>query len=130
MRLMICMTACLALAISPSAVAAKTGAKPAQFQLNETTWTFVDPDHKVKAIESIDASGNYIENAVSGKHLDHGTAVMKDGKACFTSAMTKDGEMCWTTHPTKVGHSMATKSDKGQKLNVTRAAYKALEMPK
>ena len=36
--------------------------------------------------------GNYIANAVSGKHIDHGTAVMKDGKACFTSAMTKDGE--------------------------------------
>ena len=61
-----------------------------KFQLNETTWTCVDPG--VKARESIDASGNYIENAVSGKHIDHGTAVMKGGKACFTSAMTKDGE--------------------------------------
>ena len=113
-----------------SAAVAKPAAKPAGFQLNETSWTYVDPDKRVKAIESIDASGNYIENAVSGKHIDHGTAVMKDGKACFTSAMTKEGESCWTTHPTKIGHSMKTTSDKGQKLTVTRVAYKPLSMPK
>ena len=113
-----------------SAAVAKPAAKSAGFQLNETSWTYVDPDKKVKAIESIDASGNYIENAVSGKHIDHGTAVMKDGKACFTSAMTKEGESCWTTHPTKIGHSMKTTSDKGQKLTVTRVAYKPLSMPK
>ena len=46
--------------------------------------------------ESVDADGKYI--TVSGKeHIDHGTAVMKDGKACFTSAMDKQGEVCWTT---------------------------------
>ena len=130
MRLFICTTACLALATSPSALAAKAAAKPAQFQLNETTWTFIDPDKKVKAIESVDASGNYIENAVSGKHIDHGAAVMKDGKVCFTSAMSKDGEDCWTTHPTKIGHSMNTTSDKGMKLTVTRVAYRPMSMPK
>ena len=103
--------------------------KPA-FQLNQTTWTFVDLDKKVKARQSIDAKGNYIENAVSGKHIDHGTAVMKDGKACFTSAMTKDGEICWTTKAVAIGRSMHTVSDKGEKLTVTRAAYVPPSMPK
>jgi hypothetical protein len=130
MRSIIFVTAALAFcACSGQAAAkAKPAAKPAAFQLNETTWTFVDKKTKVR--ESIDADGNYIENAVSGKHIDHGTAVMKDGKACFTSAMTKDGEMCWTTSPVKIGHSMNTVSDKGDKLKVTRVAYVKLSMPK
>ena len=55
---------------------------------------------------------------------------MKDGKACFTSAMTKEGEVCWTTRPVKVGHSMVTTNDKGQKLKVTRIAYVPMSMPK
>ena len=111
-----------------SAAAAKTTA----FQINTRTWTYVDPEKKVKARESIDADGNYIENAVSGKHIDHGTAVMKDGKVCFTSAMTKEGEVCWTTpaHALKIGHSFVATSDKGQKLRVTRVAYMKLSMPK
>jgi len=67
---------------------------------------------------------------VSGKHIDHGTAVMKGGKACFTSAMTKDGEMCWTTKPTKIGQSMVTTNDKGEKLKVTRVKYVPMSMPK
>jgi hypothetical protein len=129
MRVTLCAIA-LTTVLAGSSVVAKPAAKPAEFQLNETSWSFVDPDKKVKAIESIDASGNYIENAVSGKHIDHGTAVMKDGKACFTSAMNNNGEDCWTTHPVKVGHSMKTMSDKGQKLTVTRVAYKPLKMPK
>ena len=129
MRVPLCAIA-LTSVLAGSSLIAKPAAKPAEFQLNETSWTYVDPDKKVKAIESIDASGNYIENAVSGKHIDHGTAAMKDGKACFTSAMTKEGESCWTTHPTKVGHSMKTTSDKGQKLTVTRVAYKPMSMPK
>jgi len=76
--------------------------------------------------------GNYIENAVNGKHVDHGTAVMKGDKACFTSAMTKEGELCWTTppHAVKIGHSFVTTSDKGRKLRVTRVKYVKLEMPK
>ena len=129
MRLTICIAAAAVFAVTPTVAPAKS-AKAAAFQLNGTTWTFVDPVKKVKARESIDADGNYIENAVAGKHLDHGTAVMKDGKACFTSAMTSDGEECWTVRAVAVGHSMATTSDKGHKLTVTRVAYMPLHMPK
>jgi hypothetical protein len=152
MRLTICLTAALALcacakqAQTPAnnavteanademnaaeANAAAPATTPAAFQLNETTWTYIDPKEKVKAQQSIDANGNYIENAVSGKHIDHGTAVMKGDKACFTSAMTKEGEVCWTTKPTAIGQSMDTVSDKGQKLTVTRVAYVPMSMPK
>jgi hypothetical protein len=128
MRTTICLAATLALVAGSAPADAKTAAKPAAFQLNETTWTYVDHGKKVR--ESIDADGNYIENAVSGKHVDHGTAVMKADKACFTSAMTKQGERCWTTKPVKIGHSMVTTSDKGQKLKVTRVAYMKLTIPK
>ena len=124
MRLTICLAAALVLGASSTPALAKG------FQLKMTTWTFVDPDQKVKARESIDADGNYIENAVSGKHIDHGTAVMKGNKACFTSAMTKDGEMCWTTRPTKIGQTMVTTNDKGRKLKVTRVAYVPMSIPK
>jgi hypothetical protein len=152
MRLTICLTAALALcacqkqAEAPAnnaaaeanagemnvaeANAAAPAATPAAFQLNETTWTYTDPKAKVPVQESIDANGNYIENAVSGKHIDHGTAVMKGDKACFTSAMTKEGELCWTTKPTDIGQSMDTVSDKGDKLTVTRVAYVPMSMPK
>jgi hypothetical protein len=121
-------TACLIAALSLSASSTQVAAKTAPFQLNTTTWTFVENGKKVR--ESIDADGNYIETSVAGKHIDHGTAVMKDGKACFTSAMTKDGEMCWTTRPVSIGHSMVTTNDKGRKLKVTRVAYVKLSMPK
>ena len=124
MRFAICLAALTAFCATQAA------AKSPAFQLNGTSWAFVDPDKKVKARESIDASGHYIENAVSGKHIDHGTAVMKGNKACFTSAMNNDGEMCWTTHPTKIGHSMVSTNDKGKKLKVTRIAYVKLTMPK
>src|SRR3954453_365128 len=126
MRLSICLIAVVTLASAATPAVAKGPA----FQINETTWTYVDPDQKVKARESIDANGNYIENAVSGKHIDHGTAVMKGDKVCFTSAMTKEGEMCWTTKPTKVGQSMVTKNDKGKSLKVTRVAYVPMSIPK
>src|SRR3954449_1541281 len=119
MRLSICLIAVVTLASAATPAVAKGPA----FQINETTWTYVDPDQKVKVRESIDADGNYIENAVSGKHIDHGTAALKDGKACFTSAMNSDGEECWTTKPVAVGHSMRTTSDKGHKLTVTRVKY-------
>jgi hypothetical protein len=127
MRPIICITVSLALCAGATPVLAKAS-KPAAFQLNQTSWTYIDHGKKVR--ESIDADGNYIENAVSGKHVDHGTAVMKEDKACFTSAMTKDGEVCWTTKPVKIGHSMVTTSDKGEKLKVTRVAYVKLSMPK
>ena len=126
MRLTICLTTALVLSAGSTPLAAK----PAHFQLMSTTWTYVDPDQKVKVRESIDAKGNYIENAVSGKHIDHGTAVMKDGKACFTSAMNSSGEECWTVKPVSVGHSMVVTSDKGKKLKVTRIKYAKLSMPK
>lgn len=128
MRLLTCTAIVAFLGVAGSADA-KTAAK-AGFQLNHTSWTFVEPDSKVKARESIDAKGNYIENAVSGKHIDHGTAVMKDGKACFTSAMNSDGEECWTVKPVAIGHSMVTTSDKGHKLTVRRVGYVTLKMPK
>ena len=73
-------------------------AAPAGFQINETSWEFT---RKGKATtESVDANGNYV--AWSGdEHIDHGTAVMKEDKVCFTSAMDKEGEICWTTSPTR-----------------------------
>lgn len=130
MRLIITLTAALVVFTSAAQVEAKAkhAAKSATFQLNETTWTFTQKGTKLK--ESIDAAGNYIENEASGKHVDHGTAVMKGDKACFTSAMTKEGEVCWTTTPVKVGHSITTTSDKGEKLKVTRVRYAKLSMPK
>ena len=102
-------------------------AEPAEFTLAETTWTFTRDGKAIQ--ESIDAGGNYIANA-GKEHVDHGTAVMKGDKACFTSAMTKDGEDCWTTKPVAIGESMDTTSDKGKKLTVTRVAYEALTIPK
>ena len=127
MRVTICFTAALVVCAASTPALAKT-AKPAAFQLNETTWTFVDKGVKVR--ESIDASGNYIENAVNGKHIDHGAAVMKGQKACFTSAMTKEGEVWWTTprYALKIGQSFVAKSDKGEKLRVTRVKYLPLKM--
>jgi hypothetical protein len=125
MRVTICLAAALAFCASAAA------AKPAAFQIKTTSWTYVDKkDGKLK--ESIDADGNYITNTIGGKHIDHGTAVMKDSKACFTSAMTKDGEVCWTTprYAMKLGHSFVATSDKGEKLKVTRVAYAKLSMPK
>ena len=96
--------------------------------INETTWTFTEKDG-TKVKESIDAKGNYITNALDGKHVDHGTAVMKDGKACFTSAMDKEGEVCWSDPKLAVGQSGETTSDKGEKLTVTRVAYESMTMP-
>ena len=128
MRTIICLTA--ALAFGATSAQAHKVAKAAPFDIKNTSWSFVD--HGKKVHETIDADGNYIENAVSGKHIDHGTVVMKDKKACFTSAMTKEGEDCWTTPRSalKVGHSFVTRNDKGRKLKVTRIAYVKLEMPK
>ena len=95
--------------------------------LNETTWEFTDAESKKPIQESVDAAGKYI--AVSGKeHFDHGTAAMKDGKACFTSAMSKEGEVCWTDPMLAVGASGETTSGKGEKLTVKRVAYVSLTM--
>lgn len=102
-------------------VEANAVATPAEFQLNGTTWTFTDKDGQAVQ-ETIDDSGNY--SATSGaKEIDRGTAVIKDGKACFTSAVDKSGETCWTTQPVAIGQSMETTSDKGEKLTVMRVDY-------
>jgi hypothetical protein len=93
---------------------------PAAFSINETSWEYTR-DGKPRQ-ESIDAGGNYIITS-GAEHIDHGTAVMKDGKACFTSAMTKEGEVCWTDPKLEVGASGETVSDKGEKLHLKRVAY-------
>ena len=90
--------------------------------ITETSWEFTDPDTGKPIQESVDKAGNYIAN--SGKeHIDHGTAVMKDGKACFTSAMTKEGEVCWTDPMLAEGQPGETTNEKGEKLTVKRVAY-------
>ena len=57
-------------------------------------------------------------------------ALATGAKACFNSKMDREGEVCWMTRPVSVGHSMATVSDKGEKLTVTRVKYTPLKMPK
>ena len=129
-------TACLALAgcnraDAPAAAndanAAAPAAEPAAFEIKETSWEFSDAESGKAIFESVDANGNYIANA-GAEHFDHGTAVMKDGKACFTSAMTDEGEVCWTDPKLEVGQSGETVSDKGEKLTVKRVEYKPLTM--
>lgn len=108
------------MAMDANAADANAMVAPAAFQIAGTSWEFT-MDGKAQT-ETIDSSGNYV--AWSGaEHIDHGTAVMKDGKACFTSAMTKDGEVCWTDPKVEVGQSGETTSDKGEKLTVKRIAY-------
>ena len=60
MRVIICLSAALAF----SAVSTPLAAKAAPFQLNKSSWSYMDHGKKVR--ETIDADGNYIENAVSG----------------------------------------------------------------
>ena len=107
------------MAMDANAMDANAMATPAAFQINDTSWEFTREGKNIT--ESIDASGNYVAWAGT-EHVDHGTSVMKDGKACFTSAMDKQGEVCWTTKPTDIGQSMDTTSDKGEKLTVKRVA--------
>lgn len=141
MRAIICLSAAFALAgcnqasesppaadnMAEAANADAAAAPAALTTINETTWEYTDPDSGKPIQESVDANGNYI--AVSGtEHIDHGTAVMKDGKACFTSAMDKEGEVCWTDPILAIGQSGETTSDKGEKLTVKRVAYVPLTM--
>lgn len=97
-------------------------ATPAASSLDETTWTYTEKGKKIQ--ESIDADGNYVATSGS-EHIDHGKYASVGGKACFTSAMDKKGPRCWTVKDTAVGETMATTSDKGEKLMVTRIAYVA-----
>lgn len=102
-------------------------ATPAGLVLTETSWEFTDPKTKKLMLESVDANGNYI--AQSGtEHIDHGTAAVKGGKACFTSAMDKEGEVCWTDPKLEVGQSGTSTSDKGETLTLKRVEYKPLSM--
>lgn len=98
---------------------------PAAWSINETSWEFTVNGMPMQ--ESIDASGNYIINS-GDEHIDHGTAVVKDGKICNTSAMNNDGETCWSLGALEVGASGEAVSDAGQKLTVTRIAYAPLTM--
>ncbi len=106
---------------------ANMAAPAALASINETTWEFTDAKSGKPIQESVDAAGKYI--AMSGKkHIDHGTAVMKDGKVCFTSAMDKEGEVCWTDPMIAVGASGETTSSKGEKVSVKRTDYVAMTM--
>lgn len=107
--------------------ASNAAAPMALASINETTWEFTDAKTGKAIQESVDAAGKYIANA-GAEHFDHGTAVMKDGKACFTSAMNKDGEVCWSDPMLAEGQSGETTSDKGEKLTVKRTAYVPLTM--
>ena len=109
-------------AAAADANAAAPAATPAAFTINETSWEYTDPKTKKAVTESIDATGNYVTWA-GAEHIDHGTAVDKGGKACFTSAMNKDGEMCWTDPKIEPGASGETVNDKGEKLAIKRIAY-------
>ena len=93
---------------------------PAAAALYETTWEFTQDGKALQ--ESIDATGNYIPTAGT-EVVDHGTAVQKDGKACFTSAVKKEGEDCWADPVLEIGESGETTSDKGKKLTIKRVAY-------
>lgn len=106
---------------------AANAATPAAMSLNGTSWEYTREG--VAYVETIDANGAYITDTADGKHYDHGTMVMKDGKACFTSAMTKDGETCWTVVDTAVGQTTKTTSDKGETLDVKRIEFRELKMP-
>jgi len=143
MRLLICMTAAIALGACSKAAppadnmadanvaaadnmvvtnAAVTPAAAAN-DYSESSWEFT---YKGKPmLESIDANGNYI--TMSGdKHEDHGTTVAKGSKLCFTSAVNKDGEDCWQDPKLEVGQSGESVSDKGEKVMLKRVAYKPL----
>jgi hypothetical protein len=116
-----------AMATNNMAMANAATATPAAFDIKGTSWEYTDAKTKKPIQESVDADGKYISTSGT-EHIDHGTAVMKDGKACFTSAMTKVGEVCWTDPKIEVGASGETTSDKGQKLAIKRVAYVAKTM--
>jgi hypothetical protein len=99
---------------------AMTTAAPALASINETTWEYTQDGKPMQL--SVDASGNYIITSGS-EHIDHGTATMRDGKACYTSAMTSEGELCWTDPRIDVGGSGETVNDQGEALQVNRVAY-------
>lgn len=129
MRLRTMVIGTLVLLTAASVGAHGRGRQP--FRLNHTSWSF--PDGSTKDVETIDARGHFIINTVAGKHVDHGTVVLKNHKACSTSAMDPaGGESCWTMprYAVAVGRSFVATNEKGSKLRVTRLPYKALSVPK
>jgi hypothetical protein len=114
------------LAADTNVATAEANADAAALDYKETSWEYTE-DGKPR-FESIDANGNYI--TVSGtEHVDHGTAVVKGTKICFTSAMNEEGEDCWQDPKLEIGQSGESVSDKGEKVTVKRVAYRALTMP-
>lgn len=110
-----------------NAVADANGAAAATNNYAESSWEFT---YKGKPmLESIDASGNYITESGT-EHVDHGTSVMKGTKICFTSTMKpEEGEDCWQDPKLEIGQTGESVSDKGEKVTLTRVAYKPLKMP-
>ena len=92
-----------------------------------TSWSFSEDG--TAYVETIDDNGAYITETADGEHADHGTAVMKDGKACFTSAMTDEGERCFTVPDHAIGDTITVVDDNGNSLEVTRTEYAELTMP-
>ena len=106
--------------MAANTMAANDMMAPAAASINNSTYEYVKNSRAIQL--SIDGNGNYISSA--GKdHMDHGTAVEKDDKLCFTSAMNKDGEVCWTDPKLAVGQQGQSVSDKGEKLTVKHVAY-------
>jgi hypothetical protein len=127
MRSIICISAALAICAGSTTAVARH-ATPASMSIKHNSWTYTYKGTRSR--ESVDNDGNYITQSSRGKHLDHGTAVMKGDKVCFTSAMDAKRDGCWTAKDLKVGQSAMTTSDKGEKLKVTRIKYAPLSMPK
>jgi len=127
MRSIIYISAALALCAGSTTAVAKH-AKPASMSIKQNSWTYTYKG--TRSLESVDNDGNFITQSSRGKHLDHGTAMMKDDKVCFSSAMDPKRDGCWTAQDLKVCQSAVTTSDKGEKLKVTRVKYAPLSMPK
>ena len=110
-----------------NAAAADANAASATNNYNESSWEFT---YKGKPmLESIDASGNFIAES-EGKHVDHGTSVVKGTKICFTSTMKpEEGEDCWQDPKLEIGQTGESVSDKGEKVTLKRVAYQPLKMP-
>src|SRR5919112_2941250 len=112
--------AALAACSTLSAEQTKEASVLAAFPINQTSWEYVQNGKLLQL--SVDVGGNYIITSGT-QHVDHGTAMIKNGKFCFTSAMTKEGENCWTNPKLDVDASGETVSDKGEKLRLKRVIY-------
>ena len=132
MRLMICLTAALALCACSKQPKRRHAADNAaevtkplrpRRRLPSDQRDDLDFTDKTQEASRNRSTPTAITSAVPAEHIDHGTAVMKDGKACFTSAMTRTARSAG--RPRSRSASRETTSDKGEKLTVTRVAYAA-----